>query len=276
MFRQFDQDGSGTVSTEEAKVMLRKLSMPDEEIELLVAMHDRNNDGELQYHEFVTFLLCSWARWTLPPDNLFFHVFIYVFLLSLTLTAPRWLRELRCILGLCGCLVSCPAFASLHFVAITRNTDDIPLPQLHGDGGETVLDSNQELPNNRSWMLRLCWHGMEVRSRWIMWVILLLRFNVQCHELQTSWTSLWIIRLYYNTHHSIYIHDNTLVKQFVEYTGSPMWHRGIRSQPELIATQTGCGKWKASSGFPLAHFDSTVGLNICNRRQSYRHTTWLM
>ena len=57
MFHEFDTDGSGSVSVEEVKGMLRKLHMPDNEIETLVAMHDTNNDGELQYDEFVSFLL---------------------------------------------------------------------------------------------------------------------------------------------------------------------------------------------------------------------------
>ncbi len=59
MFREFDKDHSGTVSVEEAKFMLRKLNIPDEEIETLVSIHDRNKDGELQYEEFVSFLLHS-------------------------------------------------------------------------------------------------------------------------------------------------------------------------------------------------------------------------
>jgi Ca2+-binding EF-hand superfamily protein len=57
MFHEFDKDGSGSVSVDEVKVMLRKLQMPDNEIENLVAIHDKNNDGELQYDEFVSFLL---------------------------------------------------------------------------------------------------------------------------------------------------------------------------------------------------------------------------
>ena len=59
MFEEFDKDGSGTVSVEEAKHMLRKLNIPDEEVETLVSIHDRNKDGELQYEEFVSFLLHS-------------------------------------------------------------------------------------------------------------------------------------------------------------------------------------------------------------------------
>ena len=57
MFNEFDKDGSGSVSVSEAKDVLRKLKIPDHEIEALVAQHDKNNDGELQYEEFVSFLL---------------------------------------------------------------------------------------------------------------------------------------------------------------------------------------------------------------------------
>ena len=60
MFHEFDKDGSGAVSVDEAKSMLRQLGMPDGEVETLVAMYDSNNDGELQYDEFVSFLINSW------------------------------------------------------------------------------------------------------------------------------------------------------------------------------------------------------------------------
>ena len=59
MFREFDSDGSGSISVEEAKVMLRQLNIPDEEVETLVTLHDTNKDGQLQYDEFVTFVLSS-------------------------------------------------------------------------------------------------------------------------------------------------------------------------------------------------------------------------
>ncbi|KAK2146846.1 hypothetical protein LSH36_582g03035 [Paralvinella palmiformis] len=59
LFEQFDQDNSGSVSVDEAKAVLRKIDIPEEEVESLVAIHDRNKDGELQYEEFVTFLLHS-------------------------------------------------------------------------------------------------------------------------------------------------------------------------------------------------------------------------
>ena len=57
MFRQFDKDDSGSVSTEEVKGMLLQLGIPSEQIDKLVKMHDKNQDGELQYEEFVSFVL---------------------------------------------------------------------------------------------------------------------------------------------------------------------------------------------------------------------------
>ena len=57
MFKEFDKDNSGSISVREAKLMLRKLGIPDGEIETLVAIYDKNRDGELQYEEFVSFLL---------------------------------------------------------------------------------------------------------------------------------------------------------------------------------------------------------------------------
>ena len=59
MFQQFDKDGSGSVSTDEVKVMLRQLGIPADQIDTLVALHDKNKDGELQYEEFVSFVLHS-------------------------------------------------------------------------------------------------------------------------------------------------------------------------------------------------------------------------
>ena len=59
MFNRFDADKSKSVSVAEAKHMLRKLGIEDKDIEMLVAMHDTNKDGELQYDEFVSFLVHS-------------------------------------------------------------------------------------------------------------------------------------------------------------------------------------------------------------------------
>ena len=57
LFDEFDKDNSGSVSVLEAKQMLSKIEVPEDEVEGLVAIHDKNQDGELQYEEFVAFLL---------------------------------------------------------------------------------------------------------------------------------------------------------------------------------------------------------------------------
>ena len=58
MFNEFDKDGSGSISIEEAKVMLRRLDIPANEVENLVAIHDTNNDGELQVRT-INVLYCN-------------------------------------------------------------------------------------------------------------------------------------------------------------------------------------------------------------------------
>ena len=57
LFHEFDRDHNGSVSMAEAKLMLDKLNMSEDEVKGLIAIHDKNEDGELQYDEFVTFLL---------------------------------------------------------------------------------------------------------------------------------------------------------------------------------------------------------------------------
>ena len=57
MFIQFDKDNSGSVSTDEVKGMLLQMGIPADQIDTLVAIHDKNKDGELQYEEFVSFVL---------------------------------------------------------------------------------------------------------------------------------------------------------------------------------------------------------------------------
>ena len=57
MFHEFDQDHNGTISLQEAQDMLNKLQIPPEEVASLMAIYDENEDGELQYEEFVSFLL---------------------------------------------------------------------------------------------------------------------------------------------------------------------------------------------------------------------------
>jgi len=59
MFDDLDRDNSGSVSLAEVKPTLMSLGLGDAEIEALVARHDRNKDGELQFDEFVQFLWAS-------------------------------------------------------------------------------------------------------------------------------------------------------------------------------------------------------------------------
>ena len=54
-FEKFDKNGDGEISLEEAKDALRLQEFTDVEIECLVASYDLNNDGHLQYEEFVRF-----------------------------------------------------------------------------------------------------------------------------------------------------------------------------------------------------------------------------
>lgn len=57
MFREFDKDNSGSISTDEAKLMLGRFGISDKDIEALIEKYDANKDGELQYSEFVAFLM---------------------------------------------------------------------------------------------------------------------------------------------------------------------------------------------------------------------------
>jgi len=59
MFDELDVDKSGSVSLAEMKPTLYSLGLADDEIESLVARHDKNRDGELQFDEFVQFLWAS-------------------------------------------------------------------------------------------------------------------------------------------------------------------------------------------------------------------------
>ena len=59
MFDELDRDKNGSVSMAEMKPTLYSLGLADSEIEALVAVHDKNHDGELQFDEFVQFLWAS-------------------------------------------------------------------------------------------------------------------------------------------------------------------------------------------------------------------------
>lgn len=53
-FKQFDRENKGYVTVSDAKRILGGM-FADHEVEALVRAHDTNNDGILQYHEFVQF-----------------------------------------------------------------------------------------------------------------------------------------------------------------------------------------------------------------------------
>ena len=55
-FQEYDQDGNGSVSAQEAHDILRKeLSFTPEQSIKLVQRYDKNGDGQLSYEEFVRF-----------------------------------------------------------------------------------------------------------------------------------------------------------------------------------------------------------------------------
>eukprot|EP01025_Chloroclados_australasicus_P028622 TRINITY_DN2836_c0_g1_i1.p1 TRINITY_DN2836_c0_g1~~TRINITY_DN2836_c0_g1_i1.p1 ORF type:complete len:483 (-),score=89.09 TRINITY_DN2836_c0_g1_i1:463-1911(-) len=51
-FREFDKDGNGTISPEELQLALKKFKITDD-VETLIKSVDQNNDGEIDYSEFV-------------------------------------------------------------------------------------------------------------------------------------------------------------------------------------------------------------------------------
>ncbi|GAB1318115.1 Polcalcin Jun o 2 [Madurella fahalii] len=53
-FKVFDKDGSGTISSDELRNVLRSLgeSLTDEEVEQMVQLADRDGDGHIDYKEF--------------------------------------------------------------------------------------------------------------------------------------------------------------------------------------------------------------------------------
>ena len=53
MFHEFDRDGNGVISMDEAREAFRNLAFNESEIETMVRAYDANGDGELQYDEFV-------------------------------------------------------------------------------------------------------------------------------------------------------------------------------------------------------------------------------
>lgn len=56
LFEHFDEDKSQSLSLPEVKVMLRQLGMRESDLDVIVEMYDKDQDGELQYKEFAHFL----------------------------------------------------------------------------------------------------------------------------------------------------------------------------------------------------------------------------
>ncbi|KAK0724334.1 hypothetical protein B0H67DRAFT_598011 [Lasiosphaeris hirsuta] len=53
-FKVFDKDGSGTISTEELRNVLRSLgeNLTDAELDEMIKLADQNGDGQIDYSEF--------------------------------------------------------------------------------------------------------------------------------------------------------------------------------------------------------------------------------
>lgn len=72
IFRKWDHDGSGLISREELKMVLRRLDagLTEDKLDTLFDLADQNADGVLQYSEFVEFL-CSGKPVKATPQKLF-------------------------------------------------------------------------------------------------------------------------------------------------------------------------------------------------------------
>ncbi|CCC13842.1 hypothetical protein SMACR_07478 [Sordaria macrospora] len=53
-FKVFDKDGSGTISTEELRAVLKSLGedMTDADVDEMIKLADKNGDGQIDYTEF--------------------------------------------------------------------------------------------------------------------------------------------------------------------------------------------------------------------------------
>mmetsp|Transcript_22741 Transcript_22741/g.31701 ORF Transcript_22741/g.31701 Transcript_22741/m.31701 type:complete len:163 (+) Transcript_22741:101-589(+) len=59
VFMLFDKDGSGTISSDELRAAMKVIGekLTDEEIEDAIKLADASGDGEVDYDEFITFVL---------------------------------------------------------------------------------------------------------------------------------------------------------------------------------------------------------------------------
>lgn len=55
-FRLFDKDGSGKISAEEIQATLHDDKLSSEKIKEMIKTFDTNNDGEIDYNEFITMM----------------------------------------------------------------------------------------------------------------------------------------------------------------------------------------------------------------------------
>jgi calmodulin len=57
-FKVFDKDGSGTISSDELRNVLKSLgeNLTDDEVDEMIKLADRNGDGSIDYHEFANIM----------------------------------------------------------------------------------------------------------------------------------------------------------------------------------------------------------------------------
>ncbi|KAJ4289904.1 hypothetical protein N0V88_006699 [Collariella sp. IMI 366227] len=57
-FRVFDKDGSGTISSDELRNVLKSLgeNLTDAELDEMIKLADHNGDGHIDYHEFANIM----------------------------------------------------------------------------------------------------------------------------------------------------------------------------------------------------------------------------
>ncbi len=60
-FRVFDRDGNGNISAAELKYVMSNIgeSITDEEIDAMIQEADTDNDGQINYHEFIRMMLAK-------------------------------------------------------------------------------------------------------------------------------------------------------------------------------------------------------------------------